>query len=70
MAVVPMIRGNADDDPELPRGRIGNMRKLLVTATAIMAVGLLGSVTVARGLWLTLNGDKGPVLRGAIPLND
>jgi hypothetical protein len=47
MAVVPMIRGEADDDPESPRGRIRNMRKLLGTAAAIMAVGLLSSVTVA-----------------------
>src|SRR5262249_22276924 len=34
-------------DPELPRGRIRNMRKLLVAAAAIMAMGLLSSVTVA-----------------------
>ncbi len=46
MAVVPLIRGNPDDDPEFPRGRIRNMRKLLVAATAIMAVGLFGAVTV------------------------
>src|SRR5262249_62069271 len=47
MAVVPMIRGNADDDPESPRGRIRNMRKLLIAAAVIMAAGLLSSVTVA-----------------------
>ncbi|MGE5194106.1 MAG: amino acid transporter, partial [Deltaproteobacteria bacterium] len=50
MAVVPLIRGNPDDDPEIPRGRIRSMRKLLVAATGIMAVGLLSSVTVAATL--------------------
>src|SRR5260221_14476109 len=50
MAVVPLIRGNPDDDPEFPRGRIRNMRKLLVTATGIMAIALFGSVTVATTL--------------------
>jgi hypothetical protein len=50
MAVVPLIRGDEDDDPAFPRGRIRNMRKLLVAATTIMAVGLLGSVTVAATL--------------------
>ncbi len=50
MAVVPLVRGNADDNAEVPRGRIRNMRKLLIVATAIMTVGLLGSVTVAATL--------------------
>ncbi len=50
MAVTPLIRGNADDDPEYPRGRIRNMRKLLVTAAAIMACALVSSITVAATL--------------------
>ena len=50
MAVVPLIRGNPDDDAEFPRGRIRNMRKLLVTAAGIMAVALFGAVTVATTL--------------------
>jgi len=47
MAVVPLIRGNGDDDANNPCGRIRNMRKLLVTAAGLMACGLLGSVTTA-----------------------
>jgi hypothetical protein len=50
MAVTPLIRGKADDDPECPRGRIRNMRKLLVTAAAIMACALVSSITVAATL--------------------
>ena len=50
MAVVPLIRGNENDDPEHPRGRIQNMRKLLVTAAALMACALLGSVMAAATL--------------------
>jgi hypothetical protein len=50
MAVVPMIRGRDDDDPEYPRQRIRNMRKLLVTAATVMACGLMGSVTVVATL--------------------
>ena len=50
MAVAPLIRGRDDDDPANPRQRIRNMRKLLCTAAAIMACGLLGSVTVAATL--------------------
>jgi len=46
MAVAPLVRGNPDDDPEIPRGRIRNMRKLLVAATAVMAIGLSGAVAV------------------------
>lgn len=50
MAVVPFVRGRDDDDPEHPRQRIRNMRKLLVTAATVMACALLGSVTVAATL--------------------
>src|SRR5579863_4348682 len=50
MAVVPLVRGREDDDPEHPRQRIRNMRKLLVTAASVMACALLGSVTVVATL--------------------
>jgi hypothetical protein len=50
MAVVPLIQGNENDDPEHPLGRIRNMRKLLVTAAMLMSLALLGSVTVAATL--------------------
>lgn len=47
MTVAPLVQGHPDDNPDAPRGRIRNVRKLLFTAAAIMTVGLLGSVTVA-----------------------
>jgi hypothetical protein len=50
MAVAPLVRGHADDDPENPRGRIRNMRKLLVTAALLMAVLLLVSVSATAML--------------------
>ncbi len=50
VAVMPLIRGNPDDDPAKPRGRIRNARKLLVTAAAIMSFFLLGSAIVTATL--------------------
>jgi hypothetical protein len=50
MAVAPLVRGKADDDPEHPRGRIWNMRKLLITAAATMCCALASSITVAATL--------------------
>ena len=47
MAVTPLVRGDEQDDPESPRGRIRNMRKLLVMAALITAPALLCAVTVA-----------------------
>ena len=46
VAVMPLIRGEADDDPHHPAGRIENTRKLLLTAAVIMSVMLLGSSLV------------------------
>jgi hypothetical protein len=40
VAVMPLVRGDADDDPEHPRGRIRNTRKLLLTVALVMS-GLL-----------------------------
>jgi hypothetical protein len=50
VAVMPLIRGKADDDPRQPRGRIRNARKLLLTAALIMSVYLLGSALVTSTL--------------------
>ncbi|MBS0260550.1 MAG: amino acid transporter [Planctomycetes bacterium] len=50
MAVTPLIRGDEQDDPQFPRGRIRNMRKLLFTAALVMACALLTAVTVAATL--------------------
>lgn len=50
VAVMPLIRGKTDDDPDRPRGRIRNARKLLVTAALIMSIFLLGSSVVVSTL--------------------
>jgi hypothetical protein len=46
VAVMPLVRGRPGDDPDEPRGRIANTRKLLITAAAVMSVGLIGSSVV------------------------
>ena len=43
VAVMPLIKGNAGDDPDRPAGRIRGAVKLLVTAALIMSLFLLGS---------------------------
>jgi hypothetical protein len=43
VAVMPLVRGDAEDSAEFPTGRIRNTRKLLATAAVIMSVFLLGS---------------------------
>ncbi|MBX3444623.1 MAG: hypothetical protein KF774_19645 [Planctomyces sp.] len=50
VAVMPLIKGDPDDDPALPRGRIRNARKLLVTAAVIMSFMLMGSAFVTTTL--------------------
>jgi hypothetical protein len=44
------VKGNADDDPKEPRGRIVNTRKLLVTAAVMMTSYLIGSSVVVACL--------------------
>ncbi len=46
VAVMPLVRGEPDDDPQQPAGRIRNTRKLLLSAAVIMSVYLLGSAVV------------------------
>jgi hypothetical protein len=43
VAVMPLVRGDPDDPPEQPRGRIRNTRKLLTTAALIMSGFLITS---------------------------
>ncbi len=43
VVVMPLVRGDADDTEEHPRGRIRNTRKLLGGAAMIMSVLLIGS---------------------------
>lgn len=50
VAVMPLVKGDPDDDPMRPRGRIRNTRKLLATAAVVMSVYLLGSSFVTSVL--------------------
>ena len=50
VAVMGLVRGNATDDPKNPTGRIRHTRWLLLTAAAIMSIGLLGSSLVVTTL--------------------
>lgn len=43
VAVMPLVQGDAGDDPQTPAGRIRNTRKLLRTAALVMSVLLIGS---------------------------
>jgi hypothetical protein len=44
--VMPLVKGDPNDHPKRPKGRIKNTRKLLATAAIIMSVFLLGSSLV------------------------
>src|SRR5215471_3255211 len=46
VAVMPLVKGDPGDDPQHPRGRIRNAKKLLRTAALIMSVLLMGSSIV------------------------
>jgi hypothetical protein len=46
VVVMPLIRGQADDDPRQPQGRIRNTHKLLTSAALIMSLLLLTSSLV------------------------
>jgi hypothetical protein len=50
LAVMPLIRGDADDDPRHPRGRIRNARRLLATSALVMSAMLLGSAFITSTL--------------------
>lgn len=50
IAVMPLVRGDEDDDLEKPAGRIRNTRKLLTTAAVIMSFMLIGSSVVTSML--------------------
>lgn len=43
VAVMPLVKGREDDDPDEPKGRIKNTRKLLVWAAVIMSTFLLAT---------------------------
>jgi len=50
VAVMPLVRGDADDTPRDLRGRIRNTKKLLTAAALIMSVLLVGSSIVTTKL--------------------
>jgi hypothetical protein len=50
VAVMPLVKGNDDDDPKHPIGRIRNTRKLLLVAALIMSTFLIGSSMVTSML--------------------
>lgn len=50
LVLMPQVRGAPADNPAKPRGRIRNVRKVLVLAVVVMAVYLLSSVLVTTTL--------------------
>ncbi|MFM8272799.1 MAG: amino acid transporter, partial [Gemmata sp.] len=50
VAVMPLVKGAAGDDPHEPKGRVANTRKLLATAAVIMSVYLISSSVVVACL--------------------
>ncbi|MGV3616580.1 MAG: amino acid transporter [Fimbriimonas sp.] len=46
VVVMPLVKGEPNDHPKRPKGRIANTRKLLMTAAIIMSVFLMGSSLV------------------------
>jgi hypothetical protein len=50
LILMPQVRGDPGDDPLRPRGRIRNVRKVLVLGVLIMTVYLLSSVLVTTTL--------------------
>jgi hypothetical protein len=46
VAVMPLVKGDPNDDAETPAGRIRGTRRLLTTAALIMSVALIGSSLV------------------------
>jgi uncharacterized membrane protein (DUF441 family) len=50
VAVMPLVRGEAGDTPDDPKGRIRNTKKLLLTAALIMSGFLIGSSFVTAVL--------------------
>ncbi len=59
VAVMPLIRGNKDDNPQHPVGRIKKTRKLLLTAALIMSVLLLASSLVTATIITPAQLDDG-----------
>ncbi|HYP27045.1 MAG TPA: amino acid transporter [Blastocatellia bacterium] len=50
VVVMPLVKGDPDDEPQRPLGRIRNTRKLLATAALIMSVLLISSSIITTTL--------------------
>ncbi len=50
VAVMPLVKGDPDDDEHAPKGRIRNTRRLLAAAAAIMSVLLIASSFISAVL--------------------
>lgn len=50
VAVMPLVKGNPEDDHERPQGKIQNTKKLLLTAAILMGILLMGSTIVTTVL--------------------
>jgi len=50
VSMMPLVRGDADDDPERPAGRIRDARKMLATAASIMCFYLITTSLVTTML--------------------
>jgi hypothetical protein len=50
VSMMPLVRGNSDDDPERPAGRIQNTNKMLLTAALIMSFYLMATSFVTAVL--------------------
>ena len=64
VVVMPLVNGNADDDPERPLGRIRNTQKLLTSAALIMSVLLIASSLVTTMLIPAAEFDEGGSANG------
>ena len=49
VSMMPLVRGEAEDDPERPAGRIRNTRKVLTVAALIMSFCLITTSFVIAG---------------------
>ena len=64
VVVMPLVKGDPDDDPDQPRGRIRNTHKLLTTAAIIMSVLLICSSLVTTLLIPRAEFEEGGAAKG------
>lgn len=64
VVVMPLVKGDVDDDPTKPAGRIRNAKRLLTSAALIMSVMLLGSSLVTTLLIPAAEFEEGGAANG------